>query len=148
MPRQIHIVDDDPVAALITQRGLQTLLGDRYSVIVDPNPNAAWMACASNNVDLLIVDPSPHVSGVLPLLRAVRTFRPLVPVLVLTAYDTPGLRAKVRDLGVDRDRYVPKPVDLQELLPIVSAALAAAPVRPQPGPSLSNLSIAGLCAGK
>ena len=147
MPRQIHIVDDDPVAALITQRGLQTLLGDRYSVIVDQTPNVAWMACASNSVDLLIVDPSPHVSGVLPLLRAVRAYRPNVPILVLTAYDTPGLRAKVREIGVERERYVPKPVDLQELLPIVSAALAAAPARLAAGPSLSTLSVA-LGAGK
>jgi DNA-binding response OmpR family regulator len=145
-PRQIHIVDDDPVAALITQRGLQTLLSGRSSVTVDPTPNAAWMACASYSVDLLIVDPSPHVSGVISLLRAVRTFRPSIPVLVLTAYDTPGLRAKIRGLGIDR--YVAKPVDLQELLPTVSAALAAAPSRPAVSTSLDSLSLSGLGFGK
>lgn len=144
--RQIHIVDDDPVAALITQRGLQTLLGDRYSVVVDATPNAAWLACANNAVDLLIVDPSPHVSGVTSLLRVVRTFRPNIPILVLTAYDTPGLRAKIRNLGVDR--YVAKPIDLQELLPTVSAALAAAPAPRSGGPSLAALSFGGLGASK
>jgi CheY-like chemotaxis protein len=138
--RQIHILDDDPVAAMITQRGLQTLLGGRFSVVVDPSANAAWLACANHGVDLLIVDPSPHASGVLPLLRAVRTFRPSIPVLILTAYDTPGLRAKIRDFGIER--YVAKPVDLQELLPTVSAALAAAPALRPSGPSLDALSLA------
>ncbi len=138
--RQIHILDDDPTAALITQRGLQTLLDKRYSVVVDPSPNVAWMACANNTVDLLIVDPSPHVGAVLPLLRAVRSFRPSIPILVLTAYDTHGLRAKIRDLGIDR--YVAKPVDLQELLPVVKAALAASPSRRAPGPSIDALSLA------
>lgn len=144
--RQIHIVDDDPVAAMITQRGLQTLLGGRSSVIIDPSPNAAWLACANYGVDLLIVDPSPHVSGVLSLLRAVRTYRPSIPVLVLTAYDTPGLRAKIRTLGIDH--YVAKPIDLQELLPTVNSALASAPIRPVAGPSLDSLSLSALAPGK
>lgn len=144
--KHIHIVDDDPVAALITQRGLQTLLSGRSNVTVDPTPNAAWMACASYSVDLLIVDPSPHVTGVTSLLRAVRTFRPSIPILILTAYDTPGLRAKIRGLGIER--YVAKPVDLQELLPTVSAALAAAPLRPVVGTTLASLSLSGISAGK
>ncbi|NTU83329.1 MAG: response regulator [Chloroflexales bacterium] len=139
--RQIHIFDDDPAAALITQRGLQTLLGDRFSVVVDPTPNAAWLACASGNVDLLIVDPSPHTGGVMSLVRAVRAFRPYIPVLILTAYDTPGLRAKMRDLGVER--YVAKPIELRELLPIVSTSLAAESPAAPGGMSLASLSLSG-----
>jgi two-component system, OmpR family, response regulator len=135
--RQIHIFDDDPSAGLITQRGLQTMLGDRFSVVVDPTPNAAWLACATGNVDLLIVDPSPHGNGVISLVRAVKAYRPYIPVLVLTAYDTPGLRAKMRDLGVER--YVAKPIELRELLPIVTTALAAERPTQQPGMSLANL---------
>lgn len=143
--RQIYIVDDDPTAALITQRGLQTLLGDQFTVTVAPSPNAAWLACAEDKVDLLIVDPSPHVSGVLALVRAVRTLRPNIPVLVLTAYDTPGLRAKMRELGVEK--YVAKPVDLYDLLPVVTSALAPSSSRLYSGPSLATLS-ASLASGK
>ncbi len=142
--RHIYIFDDDPAAALITQRGLQTLLGDRFSVVSVPTPNDAWLACATGNVDLLIVDPSPHSNGAYSLLRAVKAYRATTPVLVLTAYDTPGLRAKMRDLGVDR--YVAKPIDLRELVPIVHAALR--PERPiSGGPSLATLSLLG-CPGK
>lgn len=136
--RQIHIFDDDPSAGLITQRGLQTMLGERFSVVVDPTPNAAWLACATGNVDLLIVDPSPHGNGVLSLVRAVKAYRPYIPVLVLTAYDTPGLRAKMRELGVER--YVAKPIELRELLPIVTTAMAAERPAPTAGTSLAALS--------
>lgn len=145
-PRQIHIVDNDPVAAMITQRGLQTMLGDRFTVLVAPSPNAAWLACADDRVDLLIVDPSPHVGGVISLVRAVRTFRPSIPVLVLTAYDTPGLRAKMRELGVSA--YVAKPVDLNDLLPVVTGALAGMPPRLASGPSLATISASGIVHGK
>jgi DNA-binding response OmpR family regulator len=136
--RQIYIVDDDPTAALITQRGVQATLGDRFSIVVASSPNAAWLACATGNVDLLIVDPSPHASGVLSLLRAVKAFRPSIPVLILTAYDTPGLRAKMRELAVER--YVAKPIELRELLPIVTAVLPP----PPPERSLGNTSPASL----
>jgi AmiR/NasT family two-component response regulator len=48
----------------------------------------------------------------------------MTPILVLTAYDTPGLRAKMRDLGVSY--YAAKPIDFKDLLPIVTSALRLA----------------------
>ncbi len=140
--RQIYIVDDDPTAALITQRGLQTMLGDRFGAVVIAAPNAAWLACATGNVDLLIVDPSPHSNVVISLVRAVRAFRPYIPVLVLTAYDTPGLRVKMRELGAER--YVAKPIDLRDLLPIVIDVLTIGHAHPLTGEtSLAALSLSG-----
>lgn len=125
-PRQIQICDDDPSAAMITQRGLQTLLGENYYVTIAPTPNAAWLACAHGNVDLLIVDPGAGSGSASALVRAMHAFRPTTPILVLTAYDTPGLRAKMRDLGVSY--YAAKPIDLNELLPIVMAAIQTIPI--------------------
>ncbi|NTW00325.1 MAG: response regulator [Oscillochloris sp.] len=125
-PGQIQICDDDPAAALITQRGLQAMLGNHYSVTVAPTPNAAWLACAHGNVDLLIVDPGAGSGSASALVRAMHAFRPMTPILVLTAYDTPGLRAKMRDLGVNY--YAAKPIDFKELMPIVTAALRTTPI--------------------
>ena len=135
--RQIYIVDDDSVAALITQRGLQTMLDGQFTILVASSPNAAWLVCATDQVDLLIVDPNPHSSATLSLLRAVRAFRPHIPLLVLTAYDTPGLRAKMRELGVIH--YVAKPIDLRDLLPVVYAALTVDP--PTAEPPLATISM-------
>ncbi|MBX0329774.1 response regulator [Oscillochloris sp. ZM17-4] len=124
--RQIQICDDDPAAALITQRGLQALLGESYGVVIAPTPNAAWLACAHGDVELLIVDPGAGSGSASALVRAMHAFRPTTPVFVLTAYDTPGLRAKMRDLGVRY--YVAKPIDFKDLLPLVTAALHIAPI--------------------
>lgn len=124
-PWHIQIVDDDPSAAIITQRGLQALLGEAVHVSAASGPNEAWMACARGGVDLLIVDPSPRSNQSLALVRAVRAYRPGIPILVLTAYDTPGLRARMRALGVEL--YVAKPVDLRELAPVVRRALRPPP---------------------
>jgi CheY-like chemotaxis protein len=124
-PWHIQIVDDDPSAALITQRGLQALLNGAVHVSIASSPNEAWMTCARGGVDLLIVDPSPRSNLSLGLVRAVRNYRPDIPILVLTAYDTPGLRARMRGLGVEH--YVAKPVDLRELAPLVGRALHLPP---------------------
>jgi two-component system OmpR family response regulator len=124
-PWQILIVDDDPSAALITQHGLQAMLGEDVRVLVAASPDEAWLACAEGKVDLLIVDPTPRSSTAAALLRACRAYRPQIPILVLTAYDTPGLRARMQGLAIDL--YVPKPVDLRELAPQIRRELRMAP---------------------
>jgi DNA-binding response OmpR family regulator len=122
--KYIQIFDEDPAAALITQRGLQAMLGDRLTITVAPSANAAWLACARGNVDLLIVDPGVRNGSATALIRAVRSYRPHIPILVLTAYDTPGMRTHMRNLGVAY--YAAKPIELRDLLPSVTAALQPA----------------------
>ena len=123
--RQILIVDRDPSAALITERGLQRLLGDEIQVVIAQSPGMAWLRCMRGEVDLLIVDPSPPDRAATALVKALHDEQLQVPVLVLTAYDTPGLRAQLRALGVEH--YLAKPVDLLDLVQTVHAALGAEP---------------------
>jgi two-component system, OmpR family, response regulator len=126
--RRILIVDDNPTAALVTQRGLQFLLGSDVEVHVAPSAGAAWMRCLREPIDLLIVDPAPHDRAAWALLKALREQQPSLPVLVLTAYDTVGLRTKMRELGVRY--YLAKPATLQELEQAVRVALGLeVPVR-------------------
>lgn len=110
----ILIVDSDPTAALVTQRGLQRLLdASKAEVEVAPSPGAAWLRCLREQVDLLIIDPSPESGAASALVKALHVDRPDIPVMVLTAYDTPRLRAQMRTLGVQN--YLAKPVDLHDL---------------------------------
>jgi two-component system OmpR family response regulator len=120
VPR-ILIVDNDPSAALVTQHGLQRLLELPAEVTTAPSAGAAWLHCLSEPVDLLIVDPSPTNSAAAALIKALRTDRPQIGVLVLTAYDTPRLRTQMRGLGVAH--YLAKPVDLHELRRAVELAI-------------------------
>jgi two-component system, OmpR family, response regulator len=119
--RRILIVDDDPTAALVTQRGLQFLLGSDVEVHVAPSAGAAWMRCLREPLNLLIVDPAPHDHAAWALIKALREQSPHIPLLVLTAYDTVGLRAKMRALGVRH--YLAKPATIQELEQAVRVAL-------------------------
>jgi DNA-binding response OmpR family regulator len=107
------IVDSDAVAALVTQRGLQAALGPAAEVTIAPSAGSAWLQCRRSNFDLVIVDPSPPDRAAGALVKALRTERPDIPVLVLTAMDTPGLRAEMRALGVRH--YFAKPLMLREL---------------------------------
>lgn len=109
---KILILDSDPAAALVTQHGLQRLQADS-EVTNATSAGDAWLRCLHQAVDLLIIDPNPANSASSALIKALRTDRPDTDVLVLTAYDTPRLRAQMRALGVEH--YLAKPVELREL---------------------------------
>jgi DNA-binding NarL/FixJ family response regulator len=109
---KILIFDGDPAAALVTKHGLQRLQPST-EVTTASSAGDAWLSCLHQPVDLLIIDPNPANSSSSALIKALRTDRPDTDVLVLTAYDTPRLRAQMRALGVAN--YLAKPVDLHEL---------------------------------
>ncbi len=121
--QHILVVDNDPVAAMVTQQGLQLLLGKDVEVSLAPSPGAAWLRCMRESVDLLIVDPSPPGRAAAALIKALHDERPHIPVVVLTAYDTPRLRSQMKRLGVRH--YLAKPVELAELKNTVSSVLAS-----------------------
>jgi DNA-binding NarL/FixJ family response regulator len=123
--RRILIVDADPVVALVTQRGLRLLLGSDVEVQVAVSVEAAWMRSLSEPIDLLIVDPPLHDCTVWALIKALQEQSVQLPVLVLTSYDSVGLRRKMQALGVRH--YLAKPATLQELERAVRKALEGAP---------------------
>ena len=112
-PHHILIVDSDPAAALVTQRGLQRLLEPAVDVEIAASPGAAWLRCLREPVDLVIVDPNAASGAASALVKALHADRPDIHVLVLTAYDTPRLRMQMRSLGIQN--YLAKPVDLTDL---------------------------------
>ena len=117
----ILIVDSDPTVALVTQRGLERLLAADVEVAIAPSPGAAWLRCLRNGIDLVIVDPGSQSRSTVALIKALHEERPQVPVLALTAYDTPRLRTQLRSLGVQH--YLAKPIELLDLARAVRTAL-------------------------
>lgn len=118
----IVIVDSDPTVALVTQRGLQRMFADTITVDIAASPSEAWASCVGGHVDIVIVDPNPENSPAAALVKSLHTMHPSIPVLVLTAYDTPRLRMQMRALGIQH--YLAKPVELRDLEQLVRSVVA------------------------
>lgn len=82
------------------------------------------------DLDLLVLDLIlPGLSGY-ELLKAVRSARPTLPVILLTARGEEDDRIRGLELGADD--YVTKPFSVRELLARVEAVLRRSPERPSP----------------
>ena len=119
--RRILIVDDDP-----GQRSLLNsfLKGQGFQTLVADSGDRALEALRNQPVHLMISDVRmPGMSG-LETLRRARQEHAVLPVLLVTAY------ADIREaVGAMRDgavSYLPKPIDLEELLSIVKQATGLA----------------------
>ncbi len=107
---RILIAEDDQVLA---DGLLRALRSGGYAVDRVADGGEADAALASQEFDLLILDPGlPRVHG-LEVLRRLRARGSAVPVLILTAADSVEQRVKGLDLGADD--YMAKPFSLQEL---------------------------------
>ncbi|MCC7375425.1 MAG: sigma-54-dependent Fis family transcriptional regulator [Verrucomicrobiales bacterium] len=117
-PPRILIVDDDA-----GQRGLldSFLKSQGFDTVPVPSGEAALETLQSQEVNMLISDVRmPGISG-LETLRRARERHAILPVLLVTAY------ADIREaVGAMRDgavNYLAKPIDLDELLASVRAAV-------------------------
>ncbi len=120
---QIHIVDNDAMAALVTQLGLQSRLQSEAAITMTSDLTHGLPANLPHPVDLLIVDPGAQSQAATALVRRVRENYPDTPVLVLTAYDSPMLRAQMRQLGVQS--YLAKPVGVVDLEMVVRTMMTS-----------------------
>lgn len=104
------LAEDDPILAngLIAQ-----LNGAGFTVEHAPNGPVAEYLLAKENFDIAIIDLGlPMIDG-LTVLKKLRTTRPTLPVLVLTALDK--LDSRVAGLNAGADDYMIKPFDFPEL---------------------------------
>jgi len=115
---RILLVEDDKVLADALTRAL---VQSAYAVDVVATGEHADQALAAQTYDLAILDIGlPGMTG-LEVLRRLRARRSIMPVLMLTAFDT--LADRVRGLDLGADDYLAKPFDLPELEARVRALL-------------------------
>lgn len=112
-PYTVLIYDPDVVAAFVTQRGLQTLLGSEWIVDVVYPLNEVWRRCAQSAIDALIVDPGPSSQLPLSQLHAIHKTCPHLPIIVLTAYDKPRIQRSLSTIPVET--YLVKPIDIAQV---------------------------------
>lgn len=121
IPRRpsIAIVDDDPVDARLTRH----LLGDDYIVRVYDRAVDALSEFVSATPDVVLCDiMMPNWNGP-HLLHAIRNTPECfpVPVIALTGLRTPGIEARLLELGFAEVLF--KPVEPDVLLAAVRRAL-------------------------
>jgi len=123
--RRILVVEDD--AAI--RRGIaDALTFSGYEVLQSGHGIEAQKLAVSATIDLLLLDVVlPGLSG-FEILKAVRTMRPILPVILLTARGEES--DKVHGLRLGADDYVVKPFSIRELIARVEAVLRRSPERP------------------
>ena len=117
-PSTILVVDDDA-----GQRSLlESFLGSQgLRVVTASSGEQALEVLSAEAVDLMISDVRMTGLSGLETLRRVRGLKPVLPVLLVTAY--PDIRGAVDAMRDGAVNYLEKPIDLDELLTTVRQAL-------------------------
>jgi DNA-binding response OmpR family regulator len=115
---RLLVAEDDAKLCDVLVRGLR---GAGYSVDVASRGDEAFALLLLNTFDAAVIDwRMPAMDGV-QVVTALRARGLSVPVLMLTARDTPADRIRGLDAGCDD--YLVKPFDFQELLARLRALL-------------------------
>ncbi len=125
MAKRILVLEDD---AAIRQGVVDALQFEGYEVVESGNGRIGLDMAMKFNYDLLLLDLIlPEIDG-LHILREVKSARPLLPVIIVTARGSETER--IRGLKLGADDYVVKPFSVRELLARVEAVLRRSPERP------------------
>jgi len=109
--QRILVVDDDPAVTSVLRRGLAY---EGYAVQTAASGEEALTAARERYPDLVVLDIlMPGISG-LTVLERLRAADAQLPVLLLTAKDTPA--DEVEGLERGADDYVVKPFEFDVLL--------------------------------
>ena len=115
----VAVLDDEPemrkaIRRLLTCRGFRVEEYERGEDLL--------AALSSHPLDYLLLDlHMPGING-FDVLKAIGIRKLPVPVIVITAHDEPGTADRVRQLGAVA--YLKKPVDRDDLLAAIEAAIA------------------------
>ena len=124
---RLLLVEDD---AMIGETLLQVLRVERYAVDWVRDGNMADLALRSEDYDLVLLDLGLPKRDGLEVLRALRSRRSTVPVLLATARD--GVSDRIAGLDAGADDYLVKPFDTDELLARIRALLRRSAGRAEP----------------
>ena len=123
MSRSVLIVDDEPLIARTLSSALRDAGFDAQTASTAEAAEGKLFGDAEP-VDLIIVDNRlPKGSG-LGLLKELRARKLDIKSILMTAFDSPEVKAEARQLGVHR--YVKKPFDLGRMIAEVEDLVGAA----------------------
>jgi len=121
-PARVLVVDDE---LLIRWALREALEAKGYAVTEAADAASARRALDGQSLppDAVVLDYRLPDSNDLGLLAAIRHLAPAMPVIVMTAYGTTDMMKSALDLGAYR--IVSKPFEVQQVVDLVTAALAS-----------------------
>lgn len=123
--KRILVIEDD---SAIRQGVVDALQFSGYTTLQAANATDGLAQATAASIDLLLLDlVLPGFSG-FEILKQVRTARPTLPIIILSARGEEMDR--VQGLRLGADDYVVKPFSVRELLARVEAVLRRSPERP------------------
>jgi two-component system nitrogen regulation response regulator GlnG len=125
----VLIADDDKSIRMVLT---QALSRSGYRVRCAENAATLWRWIEAGEGDLVITDVVMPDENGLDLIPRIRSLRPELRVVVMSAQSTLITAVKATQRGAFE--YLPKPFDLQELLAVVQRALAAPAEAPSQPP--------------
>ncbi|MFG0275303.1 MAG: response regulator transcription factor [Phycisphaerales bacterium] len=123
--RRILVVEDD---AAIREAVVASLDASGYAWLASARGDAGARLAIESEIDLLLLDVMLPGADGFEALRTVRSARPTLPIIMLTARGAEADR--VRGLRLGADDYVVKPFGRQELIARIEAVLRRSAERP------------------
>jgi predicted regulator of Ras-like GTPase activity (Roadblock/LC7/MglB family)/CheY-like chemotaxis protein len=120
--KTVLIVDDEKSFLLSLLQGLEAYASD-FEALTAPNGKAAVEVLKTGTVDLVVTDlKMPELDG-FGLLASMSKNQPNLPVIVMSAYCTPEIKARLNSLGAFK--ILEKPIDFQDFVEHIFAELHA-----------------------
>ncbi|MBI5076713.1 MAG: response regulator [Nitrospirae bacterium] len=120
--KNVLIVDDEKSFLLSLLQGLDAYAAD-FNTLTAQNGKAAVDVLSSTKVDLVVSDlKMPEMDG-FGLLSHMSKKHPNIPVIMMSAYCTPEIKARLKSLGAFT--ILEKPIDFQEFVDNIFAELNA-----------------------
>jgi CheY-like chemotaxis protein len=120
--KYVLIVDDEEQLLLTMQAGFEPFK-DRFEVLTACNGKEAVEVLASKRINLVVTDlKMPEMDG-FDLLAHLKNNFPEIPAVVMTAFGTPSIEARLSTAGMMK--MLEKPVDFEELTQLITSLLDA-----------------------
>lgn len=110
--KTVLVVDDEKLFLASLSEGMKEFSGD-FEVITAPNGKKAVEELKQREIDLVVTDLKMPVMDGFQLLLHMAGSHPDIPIIVMTAFCTPEIEKRVREL--DAFELLEKPIDLQVL---------------------------------
>jgi DNA-binding response OmpR family regulator len=116
--KQILVIEDDPDVRETICDALNSVFEDSEVTALTDGAQYLQIARQRKRWDMVVLDCMlPGLSGIDICKRIRYELGDLIPLLLMTGYDTPEMEKKARDAGATR--YMPKPFDVKEFMDTV-----------------------------